>query len=328
MRKPKLICGIVSLIGAVAFAAAPTVTDVVAKQRYPWNGLVDITCKVEGLDETTKGLEFYASAIVSDLGITNRLSHFWIMKDGEKSTDRVVNANGNYRLLWDAKADLGEVRYTNMVVRVNIDRAMVQLWDGGPYWATTNIGAEKPEDYGYYFWWGDTVGYKRENDKWVASDGSNPNFSFTESNTPTYNKSVSTLQSEGWITAGGVLAPEYDAAKKHWGGDWRMPTKQEFDDLNSQCDWTRTTLNGVTGYIFRGKGDYSSKSIFLPCAGFGHGPSLSFAGWDGYFLSSVPGSYGDYYAWILYFSSSLPSTEGSYSRYFGLSVRPLQGFTK
>ena len=121
MKKTKLICGIVSLIGAVAFAAEPTVTDVVAKQRYPWNGLVDITCKVEGLDETTKGFEFYASAIVSDLGITNRLSHFWIMKDGEKSTDRVVNANGNYHLLWDAKANFGEVRYTNMVVRVNID---------------------------------------------------------------------------------------------------------------------------------------------------------------------------------------------------------------
>jgi hypothetical protein len=57
---------------------------------------------------------------------------------------------------------------------------MVQLWENGPYWATTNIGAEKPEDYGYYFWWGDTVGYKRENDKWVASDGSNSNFSFEE----------------------------------------------------------------------------------------------------------------------------------------------------
>ena len=57
-------------------------------------------------------------------------------------------------------------------------RAKVQLWEGGPYWATTNIGAENPEDYGYYFWWGDTVGYKRENDKWVASDGSSLSFSF------------------------------------------------------------------------------------------------------------------------------------------------------
>ena len=327
MRKTKLICGIVSLIGAVAFAAEPTVTDVVAKQRYPWNGLVDITCKVEGLDETTKGFEFYASAIVSDLGITNRLSHFWIMKDGEKSTDRVVNANGNYHLLWDAKADLGEVRYTNMIVRVNIDRAMVQLWDRGPYWATTNIGAEKPEDYGYYFWWGDTVGYKRENNSWVASDGSNSNFSFDWDTCPTMDKSISTLQSEGWITAEGVLAPEHDAAQKHWGGAWRMPTKQELDDLNSKCDWVWTTTNGVNGYVVRGRGDYASRNIFLPCAGCGYGTSLRDAGSDGDYWSSVPYSDDYYHAWNLYFNSSDHRTD-YYYRDHGQSVRPLQGSTK
>ena len=204
----------------------------------------------------------------------------------------------------------------------------VQLWEGGPYWATTNIGAEKPEDYGYYFWWGDTVGYKRENNKWVASDGSNSNFSFIGSNTPTGDKSVSTLQSEGWITSDSVLAPEHDAAKKHWGGDWRMPTKQEFDDLNNKCDWVWTTMNGVNGYIVRGKGDYSSKSIFLPCAGDGFGTKLTFAGSHGYYWSSVPLSDGsNVNTWNLKFTSSSHST-GYYGRYSGLSVRPLQGFTK
>ena len=203
---------------------------------------------------------------------------------------------------------------------------MVQLWEGGPYWATENIGAEKPEDYGYYFWWGDTVGYKRENDKWVASDGSNSNFSFIGGNTPTYDKSVSTLRSEGWITADGVLAPEHDAARKHWGGDWRMPTKQEFDDLNSKCDWVWTTTNGVNGYVVRGRGDYASRSIFLPCAGYGYGTSLSGAGSDGRYWSSVPDS-DSYGAWCLYFSSSDHYAYYNY-RYYGQSVRPLQGFTK
>ncbi len=69
----------------------------------------------------------------------------------------------------------------------------VQLWENGPYWAETNIGAEKPEDYGYYFWWGDTVGYKREGNAWVASAkpskelyaGSSSNFSFEIENLPT-----------------------------------------------------------------------------------------------------------------------------------------------
>ena len=71
------------------------------------------------------------------------------------------------------------------------DRAIhngVQLWEGGPYWADRNIGAENPWDYGYYFWWGDTVGYKFENGVWMASDGSSQNFSFDETNTPTYGK--------------------------------------------------------------------------------------------------------------------------------------------
>ena len=205
-------------------------------------------------------------------------------------------------------------------------REKVQLWEGGPYWATTNIGAEKPEDYGYSFWWGDTVGYKRENDKWVASDGSNSNFSFDLSNTPTYGKDNSTLQSEGWITADGVLAPEHDAAKKHWGGDWRMPTDQEFDDLISKCDWVWTSTNGVNGYIVRGKGDYSSVSIFLP-AGYVDEPSLYDAGSYGFYWSSVPNS--DYYrAWYLGFDSSYHGTDSYGRRDAAHSVRPLQGFTK
>ena len=201
----------------------------------------------------------------------------------------------------------------------------VQLWEGGPYWATKNIGAEKPEDYGYYFWWGDTVGYKREGDKWVASDGSDSNFSFSKGNTPTLGKSISDLESEGWIENKNgtyVLASKHDAAQAHWGGAWRMPTKEELGDLFLKCDWTRTTRNGKNGHVVRGRGNYASKSIFLPFAGLGNGTSLGNAGSCGYYWSSVPNSDGDY-AWSLYFRST-----NGFLRYFGRSVRPLQGFTK
>ena len=309
----------------LAAHAAPTVTDVVAKQWYPW-GLVDITCKVSGIEDKRK---LVVSAVMPDFGNVVGLKNFWVVRNGVKSTNFEVNANGDYRLLWDAKADLGEVSHDNMVVRITLDdiHDKVQLWEGGPYWATTNIGAEKPEDYGYYFWWGDTIGYKRENDKWVASDGSNSNFSFSSNNTPTYGKDNSTLQSEGWITADGVLSPEHDAAQKHWGGDWRMPTKQEFDNLISKCDWTWGSMNGVNGYVIRGKGDYSSASIFLPCAGYGLGTSLGDAGSLGYCWSSVPDS-ANGLAWGLGFNSSSHGTHFNFYRYIGRSVRPLQGFTK
>ena len=314
-----------------AEGSEPKVTDVVAKQRYPWNGLVDITCNVSGIVGTTNELKLALAAVMPETGNARSVRNFWVVRGGSNSTDRVVTTNGSYRLLWDAAADLGTVDYSNMVVRVSFDaHDKVQLWEGGPYWATTNIGAEKPEDYGYYFWWGDTVGYKREDNKWVASDGSNSNFSFDSNNTPTYEKGIYTMQSEGWIvTRDGtyVLAPEHDAAQKHWGGDWRMPTKQEFYDLNNKCDWIWTTMNGVYGYIVRGRGSYASNSIFLPCAGLGDGTSLSYAGSGGYFWSSVPNS--DFYnAWYLYVHSSNHGTYYYGTRYGGMSVRPLQGFTK
>ena len=327
IKKVITVC-IMSVLTMYA-SAEPTVTDVTAKQRYPWNGLVDITCKVTGINGTTNGLRFAVAAVMPSSGDVHRVGSFWVVRDGTNSVDRKVHTNGNYRLVWDASADLGQVAYDNMVMRVTAVELhpKVQLWEGGPYWATTNIGAENPENYGYYFWWGDTIGYKRENNKWVATDGSSSNFSFGSSNTPTYNKGIATLKSEGWITADGVLTPEHDAAHVQWGGSWRMPTKQELSDLNSQCDWTWTTVDGVNGYVVRGRGAYSSASIFLPCAGDGGGTSLNDAGSYGYYWSSVPYSVSSSYSWSLYFDSSYHSSSYD-SRLYGQPVRPVQGFTE
>ena len=205
------------------------------------------------------------------------------------------------------------------------DPEKVQLWEGGPYWATKNIGAEKPWDHGYYFWWGDTVGYKFEDGAWVASDGSSKSFEFKKENTPTFGKDPDTLRREGWITVGGVLAPKHDAAQVQWGGEWRLPTQRELDDLCEKCEWNRTTTNGVNGCVVRGRGDYASASIFLPCAGGGNGASLDDAGSYGNYWSSSDGD--DYSAWFLSFDPGSHVT-GYDSRYDGQSIRPVQGFTK
>ena len=196
----------------------------------------------------------------------------------------------------------------------------VQLWANGPYWAETNIGADEPWDYGYYFWWGDTVGYRRENNAWVANDGSSSSFSFNSA--PTYGKHTSTLSNEGWITANGVLASAHDAAHVQWGGYWRMPTDQELADLVNNCDWTRTTINGVNGYVVRGRGNFADASIFLPLAGRGYGTSLDYAGSEGDYWSSVPlsGNSGD--AWHLALNSGDQST-ASVFRFRGQTIRPV-----
>ena len=329
----KLVTSIIVALAAVVFATAPEIRIVTVKQRYPWNGLIDITCNVTGIDGVANGLKFTVAAVKLDSGEVREVSQFWVVKNGVKLTDNRVRTNGTYRLLWDSRSDLGPGLHSNMVVRVTCVDDKVRLWEDGPYWATTNIGAENPEDYGYYFWWGDTVGYKRENDAWVATDGSSENFSFDMSNTPTYDKSIATLQNEGWITADGALTPSHDAAHVHWGGDWRMPTKQELDDLNSNCDWVWTTQNGVKGYIVHGRGDYASNSIFLPCVGIGDGTSLNYASSRGDYWASVPCSDNYYTAWGLYFHTSTlftPSghSAGSHNRRLGTSVRPVQGFAK
>ena len=206
-------------------------------------------------------------------------------------------------------------------------RRKVQLWKGGPYWACKNLGAEEPWESGYYFWWGDTVGYKRVNDAWVARDGPSSNFSFGEANTPTCGKDLSTLLNDGWITAEGVLAPEHDAAHVQWGGEWRMPTKHELDDLNSKCDWKWTAVNGVNGYVVRGRGNYENNSIFLPCAGLGIGTSLDYAGSGGLYWSSVPHTGYYNFAWFLHFDSS-NHYASYYYRFGGRCIRPVQGSTK
>ena len=203
----------------------------------------------------------------------------------------------------------------------------VQLWENGPYWAETNIGAEQPWESGYYFWWGDIIGYKRENDGWVASDGSSSGFLFGENNIPTHGKDNVTLQRYGWITADGVLVPNHDAAHVNWGGEWRMPTKQELADLCKRCDWSWTATNGVNGYVVRGRGDYADTSIFLPVAGFGRRTSLYYAGSSGSYWSSVPGSDDTYVAWSLDVNSSDHDTYRN-DRSYGQAVRPIQGFTK
>ena len=205
----------------------------------------------------------------------------------------------------------------------------VQLWADGPYWADTNIGAEKPWEYGYYFWWGDTVGYKRVNDAWVASDGSVSGFSFdtrNKSKTPTNLKDFHTLRRERWVTTSNVLTPEHDAAHVQWGGEWRMPTDQEIGDLSSKCDWIWAAMNGVDGYFVRGRGDYVAASIFLPCAGYGRETLLDNVGTGGSYWSSVPRSGKEHAVWLSFDSENRYG--GGSGRVFGFTIRPVQDSAK
>ena len=212
----------------------------------------------------------------------------------------------------------------------------VQLWENGPYWAECNVGASAPEEHGYYFWWGDTVGYLQSGGTWysfgfyssvtwVSSTGEQMSSSpFSPSSCPTYGKVDSELLSAGYIDSTGNLAPEYDAATAHLGAPWRMPTDAEFAALTNNCTATWTTTNGVRGCLVTGKGAYADRSIFLPTAGYGSDSTLGSPNSQGYYWSSTPDSEDSHFAWHLYFNSNNFRQYIYYGRQYGLSVRPVR----
>ena len=175
----------------------------------------------------------------------------------------------------------------------------------GLKWATCNVGASSPEEYGDYFAWGETT-TKAE---------------YTEDNCPIYGLSISELQSQGYIDGEGNLTAQYDAATANWGGEWRMPTYDELNELNTQCTWEWTTQNGVNGYKVTGP---NGNSIFIPAAGDRRGSSLYYAGIYGYYWISTPYDYSDDGAYSLGFNSSSRGMS-IYGRGRGRSVRPVYG---
>ena len=148
----------------------------------------------------------------------------------------------------------------------------------GLKWATCNIGASKPEQYGGYYSWGDTDVKK----------------SYLYDNTVTAKKQKSKIRSLGIIDASDNLTPEFDAACVNWSADWRMPTITEFQELLDNCTWTWGSYAGVRG--FRATGP-NGRSIFFPATGDRAGETLEDVGRHINYWSSTYSDYDDgYYA--------------------------------
>ncbi|MCQ2288333.1 MAG: Ig-like domain-containing protein [Muribaculaceae bacterium] len=213
---------------------------------------------------------------------------------------------------------------------------------GGVLWATCNVGADKPEDYGLYFAWGETTGYAKgeshsfdwANYKWMTPGRSGWQY-VIKYTTSDGQKSGCWYDGDTYVgtTVDGVtyknlteLLPEDDAATANWGAGWRMPTKKEQDDLRNSayCTWTwKTNYNGsvVNGYEVKSKSN--GNSIFLPAAGYRFGTSLSGEGSYGLYWSSSLSTSNSYDAYDLRFNSGSVNWD-YYYRYGGFSVRPVR----
>ena len=161
----------------------------------------------------------------------------------------------------------------------------------GTKWANMNVGANKPEDFGDYFAWGETT----------------PKSSYTSSNY-SYSSNPTTLPLDR------------DAAYTNWGTSWRMPTDAELEELKDNCTWTWTTQNGVKGYKVTSK--TNGNSIFLPAAGCRVSSDLYGAGSNGNYWSSWLLTHNSSNAYDLGFNSNNVGSSNN-NRLYGQSVRPV-----
>ena len=130
-------------------------------------------------------------------------------------------------------------------------------------WATCNVGASSPEEYGDYYAWGETE--TKDTYDWST-------YKWCKGSRETLTKYCNDSEF-GTVDDKMVLESSDDVAQVKWGGKWRMPTKEEIEELRENCTWTETTQGGKNGY--RVTSQVNGNSIFLPAAGYRDGSSFN-----------------------------------------------------
>ena len=177
-------------------------------------------------------------------------------------------------------------------------------------WATMNVGATSPEDYGDYFAWGETEPkeeYSWETYKWCDDDFNNLTKYCSSSDFGIVDDKIE-------------LDLEDDAANVNWGDAWRTPTKEEQVELITECNWTLDTMNGVDGYTVTGP---NGNSIFLPISGYFSDTNVEDIGYNGTYWSSELKSDYSSQAYVIDIYNDGDISLFTNSRYYGLSIRPV-----
>ena len=178
-------------------------------------------------------------------------------------------------------------------------------------WANMNVGAKKPSGFGSYFAWGETK--SKEYYSWNT-------YVWSKDDTPFLTKYSTTDKKIH-------LMPSDDAARTNWGGEWRMPTVDEFEELvnPANCTWEWTTQDGVNGYKVTGK--KTGNSIFLPITGFRYYADTQFRSIMGVYWTSSLYISNPSKAWCLEFNfSDVKVHYGNLSsnRFSGRCIRAVQ----
>ena len=206
------------------------------------------------------------------------------------SEEKIIAANTIYNIGSMDESELGSNKY-HEYVEIN-----------GLKWATMNIGAASVSDAGHYFAWGYAEGCVRNtaDDEWVLASDNTIEKYFSTADFP--NRDASSFQ---------------DAATSNWGGSWRMPTKDEFEDLINKASSSTVQYGSQYGFSLY----YQFETIFLPAAGYGESNNLMDQDNSCYYWSSSHSSYPSQ-GWGLYINQNNPQMQDFDSR-FGFLVRAI-----
>ena len=183
----------------------------------------------------------------------------------------------------------------------------------GTLWATCNVGASSPEEYGDYFAWGETE--PKTTYLWST-------YKHCKGSYDTMTK-YCTSSEYGAVDNKTELEPSDDAATANWGADWQMPSYEQFDELFNSSYTTTTwiTLNGVSGYEITSKSN--GNSIFLPAAGCRTDSNLNSAGGDGgYWSRSLSENFSHNACYQYFYSGGIDAYDDD--RHYGRNVRPVR----
>lgn len=214
------------------------------------------------------------------------------------SSDSDVDAGTN-----DEETDEGDTPVTpGTISAVAVDLGLTIKW------ASCNVGATSPEEYGGFYAWGETE--EKSDNSWATYKWCNGS----------YDTQIKycTSGAYGIVDNKTTLEPEDDVAHVQWGGNWRMPTWDEFEELRKNCDWEWVVFNGVSGYKVKSR--VNENFIFLPAAGYRKGAEVFDRGI--YWSATLHPRGRCRYASALQFYDSYYEWTGS-ERYCDQTVRPV-----
>ena len=229
--------------------------------------------------------------------------------------DKFIKQGKDKRIEYDVLADYVDgLKAENVVFSIFIESEMFAVDLGlSVKWASCNVGATKPEEYGNYYAWGEI-----KNDKTYYS-WTSYKYCIDNNNNLTKYCTYFSYGTKGFTDNKKKLELTDDIANVYCKKDWRMPSIAEFTELMTKCQWEWISENGIQGYKVTGK---NGNSIFLPAAGYYNGNKLNSEGVCGRYWSTSLQESSPAYAHYFHFISNYIFTNTCY-RYQGLSIRPV-----